>query len=115
MLNRRELLTGTALGALSALGESVEAAPAPQSSQTSDRAAEDVARAVQALRDEIVHQNSFWEVTAVRDATLAFLRSNGKFPISSMSAPRRGIRSTTGTSASSSPSPSRACRTAATR
>jgi hypothetical protein len=73
-------MTGAALGSvLSAL-----AAPAPAEAagtpQASDRATEDVARAIQAVRDEIAHQNTFWEIAPVRDQVRTFLRSNSKFP-----------------------------------
>ena len=46
----------------------------------SDRATEEVAKAVRAIHDEISRQNSFWEIATVRDAIRTFLRTNGKFP-----------------------------------
>jgi hypothetical protein len=47
---------------------------------SSDRATEEVAKAVRSIHDEINRQNSFWEITSVRDAMRTFLRTNGKFP-----------------------------------
>jgi len=81
MVNRRSMIAGTALGgALSALVSPVEAADSPQATDVADRVVQEVARAVQAVRDEVARQTSFWELAPVRDQTRAFLRANGKFP-----------------------------------
>lgn len=82
MVRRRAMITGTVLGgALSALTAAPEAAGAEQAGQDSDgRRLEEVAIAVRAVRDEIVRQSTFWEITAVRDQLRTFLRANGKFP-----------------------------------
>lgn len=80
MVNRRAMLTGSALGGLfSAVSGSTEAraAAAPQSS---DRATEDVARAILTVRDEIARQYTFAEIAPIRDQIRTFVRLNGKFP-----------------------------------
>ena len=80
MVNRRTVMTGAALGGvLSALTEPAFAAPVA-TPQVSDRVLEDVARAVQGIRDEVARQQSFWEITAVRDQIRTYLRGNGRFP-----------------------------------
>jgi hypothetical protein len=83
MLRRREVINGLALGAaVSAISGRAagEPAVAQTSSQGSDRALEDVVKALNGVRDEIAHQTSFWEIVQVRDQVRAFLRANGKFP-----------------------------------
>jgi hypothetical protein len=81
MMNRRSVLAGTVLGGvLSALAEPVEAGGGAQGSELSDRVVQEVARAVQAVREEIARQSSFWELSAVREQIRSFLRSTGKFP-----------------------------------
>lgn len=82
MVQRRSMIAGTMVGgALSALTGTAEAAGTEQSSQDSERLRlEEVAMAVRGVRDEIAHQHTFWEITAVRDQMRAFLRANGKFP-----------------------------------
>ena len=83
MLRRREIINGLALGsALSAIAGRAAADPAgaQASGQSSDRALEDVVKAVNAVRDEIAHQTSFWELDQVRAQFRTFLRANGKFP-----------------------------------
>ena len=85
MVHRRSMIAGTMVGgALSALGagEAVagEAAGGGQSSQDERLRLEEVVNAVRAVRDEIARQNTFWEITAVRDQLRTFLRANGKFP-----------------------------------
>jgi hypothetical protein len=80
MVNRRTVMTGAALGGvLSALAapSTLEAAGSPQAT---DRATEDVARAVMAVRDEVARQYTFWEIAPVRDQIRTFLRANSKFP-----------------------------------
>jgi hypothetical protein len=82
MVTRRSVIAGTFLGGalsgLSALAPPAEAVP--QSSQASDRAVEEVGRAIQGIREQLARESSFWELTAVRDQTRTFLRANGKFP-----------------------------------
>ena len=81
MVNRRAMITGTALGGvLSALAEPAEAEAAGVQQVADSRATEDVARAIQGLRDEVARQYTFWEIAAVRDQIRAFVRLNGKFP-----------------------------------
>jgi len=81
MVHRRSMITGTVLGgALSALTGSVEAAGALPAAQASDRLAEDIARAVLSVRDELERQSTFWEIAPVRDQLRTYLRANGKFP-----------------------------------
>lgn len=80
MVHRRAVITGTVLGgALSAFA--VNAAAGGQSAgQNSERLMEEVAKAVQAVRDELAREYSFWEIADVREQTRTFLRANGKFP-----------------------------------
>jgi hypothetical protein len=78
MIPRRQVLGGAlAGGVLGALAEpDVEAA-----AQSADRI--DVApivRALNDLRSEVRAQRQFAEISALRDAQLTFLRSNGKLP-----------------------------------
>jgi len=83
MVHRRAVITGTVLGgALSALAApgAVEAAGGQADCRNSDRLIEEVARAVQAVRDQLAREQSFWELEAVRQQTRTFLRANGKFP-----------------------------------
>jgi hypothetical protein len=78
MMNRRAVITGTMLaGATSALGAP---AGAQTANQISDRIVEEVARAVQAVRDEIKRQYEFSDIAPVRAQTASYLRANGKFP-----------------------------------
>jgi hypothetical protein len=75
------MITGTVLGgALSALTGSVEAAGALPAAQASDRLAEDIARAIRSVHDELERQSTFWEIAPVRDQLRTYLRANGKFP-----------------------------------
>ena len=81
-MQRRTLINGTALGgALLALAvpEHAAAAAGEAAADPWDRL-EDVAKAVRAVRDEMTHQASFWEIVGVRDPIRTFLRANGKFP-----------------------------------
>jgi len=87
MVHRRAVITGTVLGgALSALAlpgggaEGAEAAGGQTTGQMAERQLEEIARAVQAVRDEIARQDSFSGIAAVREQTRTFLRANGKFP-----------------------------------
>jgi hypothetical protein len=76
-------MVGGTLSALTGAAEAGagEAAGSRQSSQDGDRLRlEEVVSAVRAVRDEIAHHNTFWELTAVRDQLRTFLRANGKFP-----------------------------------
>jgi hypothetical protein len=80
MVHRRAVITGTVLGgALSAFAVN-EAAGGEAAGQNSERQLEDIARAVQGVRDEIARQHSFSDIAAVREQTRIFLRANGKFP-----------------------------------
>lgn len=76
MVDRRTVLAGTLVGGVSALGQSSEGIAA----QASDRIVEEVARAVNAMREELRHQYEFWEIEPIRDQIRPFLRANGKFP-----------------------------------
>ena len=81
MVHRRAVLTGTVLGALSAVAMPAGAAGSQTGApQASDRLVEDIAKAVRSVRDEIERQYTFWEIAAVRDQLRTFLRANGKFP-----------------------------------
>jgi hypothetical protein len=82
MVDRRTVIGGTVLGgALSALASPAGAAAAAQNAgQVSERALEDVAKAVQSIRDELERQSTFWELTQVRDQLRTFLKANSKFP-----------------------------------
>jgi hypothetical protein len=81
MVNRRSVIAGTVLGgALSALVGPVEAGDGAQGGEAADRVVQEVARAVQAVREELARQSSFWELSAVREQIRSFLRSTGKFP-----------------------------------
>lgn len=84
MVHRRAVITGTVLGgALSALATpagGLQAAGGQADCRNSERLIEEVARAVQAVRDELAREQSFWELDAVRQQTRTFLRANGKFP-----------------------------------
>jgi hypothetical protein len=75
------MITGTALGGvLSALADPGAAEAAGVQQAVDSRATEDVAKAIQSLRDEVARQYTFWEIAAVRDQIRAFVRLNGKFP-----------------------------------
>ena len=79
MIPRRQVLGGAfAGGVLGALGEpELEAA-----AQSSDRVVDvmPIVRALNDLRSEVRTQRQFAEISALRDAQLTFLRSNGKLP-----------------------------------
>jgi hypothetical protein len=80
MVHRRAVITGTVLGALSAVTPPGEAAGSQGTAQASDRLVEDIAKAVRDVRDEIARQYTFWELVAVREPLRTFLKANGKFP-----------------------------------
>ena len=83
MVSRRTVLGGTALGsALAAFTpEPALAAGAADAVQaSSDRAIEEVAKAIMALQNEVRRTDSFWEITLVREPIKTFLRLSGKFP-----------------------------------
>jgi hypothetical protein len=83
MAHRRTVIAGTVLGgALSALAPAGahEAAGGQADGRGSERLMEEVARAARAIRDELAHEYSFWEIAAVREQMQTFLRANLKFP-----------------------------------
>jgi hypothetical protein len=83
MPRRREVLNLAAVtGALSAAGgtAAVQAAQGETASRLPEEGLEDIARALDALRGEVVRQGSFWEIVPVRAQLQTFLRNNGKFP-----------------------------------
>ena len=84
MVHRRAVITGTVLGgalsALAAPAAGLQAAGGQADCRNSERLIEEIARAVQAVRDELAREQSFWELDAVRQQTRTFLRANGKFP-----------------------------------
>jgi hypothetical protein len=45
-----------------------------------EQAMQEVAKAIQDLREEIKRQDGFWELGPLRDPIKAFLRTTGKFP-----------------------------------
>lgn len=94
MISRRTVLNGTALGsALAALTPpaSAEAGGGEVLQAPLDRAADDIAKAVVRLRDdltqaitaigsEVKRQETFWEIEPVRAQLKTFLRQTGKYP-----------------------------------
>jgi hypothetical protein len=76
MVDRRTVLAGTLVGGVSALVQSSEGMAA----QASDRVVQELARAVEAMREDLRHQYEFWEIEPIRDQVRPFLRANGKFP-----------------------------------
>jgi hypothetical protein len=87
MVGRRALLHAPALGGLLAsltqpADVEATAAGAPQrdTEQAIQEGSRALARAVQDLRDEIRHQNDFWELGPLREPIKMFLRTTGKFP-----------------------------------
>ena len=81
MIPRRDLVTGGLLGGvIGALGgENPEAAPVAAAGADDDLVAK-VVQAIGALRTEVQALKSFPEIAPVRDAQLAYLRANGRFP-----------------------------------
>ena len=94
MMSRRTVLNGTALGsALAALTPPALAEAGGGEAQQAplDRAADDIAKAVVRLREdltqaitavrtEVRRQDTFWEIEPVRDQIKTFLRQTGKYP-----------------------------------
>jgi len=80
MVNRRALLSGTAVGGVLSTLSGTTDARASAAPQGSDRATEDVARAILNVRDEIARQHDFADIAPVRDQIRTFVRLNGKFP-----------------------------------
>ena len=81
MMNRRALLHRAAFGgALLAATAPLHATGAAAVPDVSDRQMEEVVKAVQAVRDEISRQATFWEIVPVREQFRTFVRANGKFP-----------------------------------
>ena len=94
MISRRTVLNGTALGsALAALAPPTLAEAGGGEAQQAplDRAADDIAKAVVRLREELTQaisavrteirrQDSFWEIEPVREQIKTFLRQAGKYP-----------------------------------
>ena len=94
MISRRTVLNGTALGsALAALAPPAPAEAGGGEAQQAplDRAADDIAKAVVRLREELAQaisavrteirrQDSFWEIEPVREQIKTFLRQAGKYP-----------------------------------
>ena len=79
-MNRRALINGAALGGALLASVPKESAATNAVADVSDRQMEEVVKAMRALRDEISHQATFWEVAPVREQFKAFARVNGKFP-----------------------------------
>ena len=80
MVHSRAVITGGVFGGALAALTPGEAAAGQSAGQRSDRVVEEVAKAVQAVREELARQYSFWEIADVREQTRTFLRANGKFP-----------------------------------
>ena len=82
MIERRTVINKLAFGgALAALAAPADVAAAGAEMDAADRAViSEVLRAVTAIRTEIVHQATFWEITAIRERLRVFLRATGKFP-----------------------------------
>jgi hypothetical protein len=73
MIPRRHVLTGGVLGAFA------DSAPL-EAQQTSDQAADRLARAVADLRTEVSEHRQFSEIAAVRNVQKQHLRTTGRFP-----------------------------------
>jgi hypothetical protein len=83
MPDRREILNQMAFGGVfTSMSSAARARPGGASEIQSSSAEETrrVAHAVDALREELARQETFWEVTEVREALQRYLRVNGKFP-----------------------------------
>ena len=105
MMSRRTVLNGPAFGGLLAsLAPAAEAEPggAAGPQKDTEQAMQEVAKAIQDLRDEIKRQDGFWELGPLRDPIKMFLRTTGSSRTSSKWESTCGSRSTTGTSAISS-------------
>jgi hypothetical protein len=83
MIPRRSLVTGGlvggVLGALGA-GDDVDAAPAAAGGDVTEDMVAKIVTAIGGLRSEIQALKTFPEIAPIRDAQLAHLRANGKFP-----------------------------------
>jgi hypothetical protein len=90
MISRRTVLNGTALAALT-VPASAEAGGGEALQAPLDRAADDIAKAVVRLRDDLTQaitaigtqvkrQETFWEIDPVRAPIMTFLRQTGKYP-----------------------------------
>jgi hypothetical protein len=83
MISRRTVLNGPAFGGmLASLAPAAEAEPggAAGPQKDAEQAMQDVAKAIQDLREEIKRQDGFWELGPLRDPIKMFLRTTGKFP-----------------------------------
>jgi hypothetical protein len=88
MINRRSVLSGTALGsALAALTSqpALEARGEEALQGNSDRVnvsidTSGIISSINALRAEVRRQDSFWEIELVRGQIVTFLRQTGKYP-----------------------------------
>jgi hypothetical protein len=82
MMSRRTVLHGPAFGGLlAALAPVAGTEPGAAGAQRdSEQALQEVAKAIQELRDELKRQDGFWELGPLRDPIKMFLRTTGKFP-----------------------------------
>jgi hypothetical protein len=84
MIPRRSLVTGGVLGGVLgalATGENIEASAMPAGAvDVTDETVAKIVQAINGLRTEVQGLRSFADITPVRDAQLAYLRANGKFP-----------------------------------
>lgn len=82
MIPRRHLVTGGVFGVLGALagGEAVAATPGAAAAEVSDETVGRIVRAINDLRADVQSLRAFPELSPVRDAQVAYLRANGKFP-----------------------------------
>jgi hypothetical protein len=80
MLDRREILNRVTVGGLLSAFAAPASAQAGRAAPDDAAADREVAKAVQAVRDEIARQSTFWEIAAVRDQLRTYLRTTAKFP-----------------------------------
>jgi hypothetical protein len=87
MIPRRQMLTAGLLGgAIGALADAVDGAPAePAALQSgsgsgSERATRDIAETLRRIRDDLQAVQNFPDIRAIRDAQRTYLRANGRFP-----------------------------------
>ncbi len=76
MIARRELLASTVLSGVLGRDRS-EATPEPQAS---DRAVDDIVKALKDLHGTLAAQQSFADILPLRQRMIEFLRANAKFP-----------------------------------